>query len=87
MGIMLFTVDASQSEALRYKAMLRQVGFGGVGLWAWFKEGYSPAPDISYDNVRLVFHARDGGLLNDDYIRSSSALPRNEIHRCAPSSL
>jgi hypothetical protein len=85
--IVLSRVDVSEPDARRYNAMLKQIGYCRIWkTWfmGWFKEGYPPAPDIDYKNVRLVFRARDGGLLNDEYIRESRSLPWNEIHKFAP---
>lgn len=85
--IMLSRVDASESEARHFSSMLKQVGY--CKIWKtwfmnWFKEGYPPAPNVIYKDVRLAFNSRDGSALNDDYIRESRKLPWDEIHRYAP---
>lgn len=85
--IVFSRVDASEPEARHYNAMLRQAGYCRVWKgWfvAWFKQGYPPTPDIYYKDVRLVFRARNGGVLNEDYIRESRSMPWDEIHRYAP---
>jgi hypothetical protein len=85
--MMLSRVDVSEGEPRHYNAMLKQVGY--CKIWkswymGWFKEGYPPAPNVIYKDVRLVFNARDGGVLNDNYIRDSRAQPWDEIHKYAP---
>ncbi|MBZ9862742.1 hypothetical protein [Mesorhizobium sp. CA12] len=85
--IMLSRVDTSESEARHFSSMLKQVGY--CKIWKtwfmnWFKQGYPPAPNVIYKDVRLAFNSRDGSALNDDYIRESRKLPWDEIHRFAP---
>lgn len=85
--IVLSRVEVSENEARHYSALFRQIGY--CRIWTgwfmeWFKQEYPPAPNVAAENIRLVFQARDGGLLNDEYIRKSRELPWDEIHRYAP---
>lgn len=85
--ILLSRIDTDEHESRHYLAMMRQAGY--CQIWKswfmqWFNQGYSPAPLIDFQNVRIIFNARDGGVLNDDYIQKSRELPWNEIHRHAP---
>jgi hypothetical protein len=85
--IMLSRVDVSEKDARHYSSMMKEVGY--CKIWKswfmdWFKQGYPPPPNITYDNVRLVFNSRDGSALTDDYIRDARSQPWDEIHKFAP---
>jgi hypothetical protein len=72
----LSRVDSTESEAVRYDSILRQVGycsFWRPQLTQWFQNRDWQLPPIPASQVQLVFRTPNGNGLTDTYIKESRA--------------